>query len=56
VRLLVPLACCVCLFAGGLTLGCGADKTTKTGWSTVTVEGHTYRVTQVGSVTLELNP
>jgi hypothetical protein len=55
-RALAPLACCLCLFAAGVTLGCGANKTTRTGWSTVTIQGHTYRVTDVGSVTLDLNP
>jgi hypothetical protein len=55
-RIVAPLACCLGLFAAGVTLGCGANKMTKTGWSTVTIQGHTYRVTQVGSVTLDLNP
>jgi hypothetical protein len=55
-RALAPLVCCLCLFAGGVTLGCGATKHTRTGWRTVTIEGHTYRVTEVGTVTLETNP
>jgi hypothetical protein len=48
----VRLACCICLFAAGLAAGCGAKKTAKPQWETVTVNGHTLRVTRLGSITL----
>jgi hypothetical protein len=52
------ILCCACLFLGGLAAGCGTHKTTRTGWETVTVDGHTYVVTPIatGQFTLTTKP
>ena len=48
--------CCLCLFVGGFAVACGANETTKKGWQTVTFNGRTYVVTEIGKVTLDKKP
>jgi hypothetical protein len=56
VRVCTLLLCCVCLFFGGFAAGCGAKKARKPQWKTVTVNGRTLIVTEIGTVTLDTNP
>ena len=48
---------CLCLAVGGFAAACGsnADDAGEKGWHTVTFDGRTHIVTEIGKATLELS-